>query len=285
MTTDKLINYCLSKNNAYLDYPFGEEPICVKVKNKIFAQIYPKDENYKITLKCEPMLADFYRQEYPGVVLRGYHCPPKLHAFWNTVYINQSVSDNELLNMIDHSYLQVLKTFPQKVQKEIGSFTNITGYSESEFYKTNAIIIKRIEIGFEQYQYAILEGDEDQYLKFFSEIMLLNGSDHSYADFYYSKLTMEQKEKLKNALTPDELGICNNLELSEDIFYSLTEQFMRFLLHISAKELLFSSFYFTKYPCTIWGNYGLRFPIFFNSDTIKKRYQKLAIKCGLTFDD
>lgn len=121
MSVDEIINYCLSKKNAYVDYPFGDIPICVKVHNKIFAQVYPKVTDYKITLKCEPMLGEFYRQIYPNTVVRGYHCPPVQQPYWNTIHMNGSVSEDELRIMIDQAYKTVVSKLPKYVQKEISS--------------------------------------------------------------------------------------------------------------------------------------------------------------------
>jgi predicted DNA-binding protein (MmcQ/YjbR family) len=118
LTVQELIQYCCNKRKSYIDYPFGNEPICIKVKGKIFAEIYPKEDNYKITLKCEPGLADFFRKQYPNVVVRGYHCPASQQPHRNTVYIN-NIDDTVLFGMIDHSYEQVIKSFPKKAQKEI----------------------------------------------------------------------------------------------------------------------------------------------------------------------
>ena len=70
MTTDEIIKYCLSKDGAYLDFPFGDIPICVKVANRLFAQIYPKPEDYKVTLNCDMMTGEFYRNLYPNTVRR-----------------------------------------------------------------------------------------------------------------------------------------------------------------------------------------------------------------------
>ena len=61
---EEIIQYCLGKKEAYVDYPFGDIPICFKVKNKLFAQLYPLDNDYKITLKCDVLLAEIYRKQY-----------------------------------------------------------------------------------------------------------------------------------------------------------------------------------------------------------------------------
>ena len=118
ITVEEIMNYCLEKPKSYVDYPFGKIPICIKLNKKIFAQIYPLPNDFKITLKCDPVTASFYRDQYPGVVVRGYYCPPVQQPFWNTIYIEQ-ISEDELLNMIDHAYEQVLKSFSKKVQKEL----------------------------------------------------------------------------------------------------------------------------------------------------------------------
>ena len=88
------------------------------MNNRIFAQIYPKAEDFKITLKCTADVGDFYRRMYPDVVVRGYHCPSVQQPYWNTVYLTDFPYD-ELLNMIDHAYDTVIKSFSKKVQKEI----------------------------------------------------------------------------------------------------------------------------------------------------------------------
>lgn len=115
---EELIQYCCKKKKAYIDYPFGKEPICMKVNKKIFAEIYPQENNYKITLKCEPILAVFFRSQYPNVVVRGYHCPPVQQPYRNTVWVNK-IDDGVLYNMIDHSYDQVIKSFSKRVQNKI----------------------------------------------------------------------------------------------------------------------------------------------------------------------
>jgi len=119
MLVNEIIEYCKKKNKAYIDYPFGDIPICFKVNNKIFAELYPLENDYKITLKCDPLLAELYRKQYEGIVVRGYHCPPVQAIYRNTVYINKTVSDELIFEMIDHSYDEVIKSFSKKVQKQL----------------------------------------------------------------------------------------------------------------------------------------------------------------------
>jgi len=110
--------YCLSKPKAQETYPFGEVPICYKLGGKIFAQLYPRKEDYKITLKCTADVGDFYRQVYPGKVVRGYYCPPVQQPYWNTIYL-EDFPEEELYYLIDLAYQTVLERLPKKVQKEL----------------------------------------------------------------------------------------------------------------------------------------------------------------------
>lgn len=119
MNADEITAYCLQKKGAYIDFPFGAIPACVKVCSRIFAQVYPKADDYKLTLKCDPVLGGLYRQAYPGTVLRGYHCPPVQQPFWNTVYLNGGISDAEIKMMIDHAYGVVVSKLPKRLQKEL----------------------------------------------------------------------------------------------------------------------------------------------------------------------
>ena len=109
---EALRDYCLKKKEAYEDRPFGPEPVCIKVRGKIFAEIYTRPGNYKITLKCDPLLAQVYRMQFPGVVVRGYHCPPSQQPHRNTVWVEQ-MEDGLLYQMIDQSYQLVAGSLPK----------------------------------------------------------------------------------------------------------------------------------------------------------------------------
>jgi predicted DNA-binding protein (MmcQ/YjbR family) len=125
MTQQKIIDYCLQKSGAYLDYPFGPETTVVKMKStsldkgRIFAQAFMFHGEPKVTLNCRPDSAEFYRSVYPGSVTRGYHCPPIQQPHFNTINLDGVVPDDELLLMIDHAYDVVLMKFPKYIQREI----------------------------------------------------------------------------------------------------------------------------------------------------------------------
>ena len=118
MTPQEIISYCLSKPKAYLDLPFGDQPLCFKLQGKIFAQLYSSPNDFKITLKCTAFAGDLFRQAYPDIVIRGYHCPPVQQPYWNTILLERFPHD-ELPHMIDLAYETVFNQFPKKVQQQI----------------------------------------------------------------------------------------------------------------------------------------------------------------------
>jgi len=108
--------YCLKHPIAYEARPFGEYPICYKVMGKIFAQFNPEERFYKITLKCTPDKSDLYRQLYPGIVVRGYHCPPVQQPHWNTINLDAFFDLEMLFQMIDEAYEAVINKFSKKAK-------------------------------------------------------------------------------------------------------------------------------------------------------------------------
>jgi carbonic anhydrase len=84
------------------DYPFDETAAVIKHSGnkKMFALIAHMDGRLYINLKCEPFKADFLRSVFQSVV-SGWHMN-KTH--WNTVYIDGDVPQEEVFEMIQHSY-------------------------------------------------------------------------------------------------------------------------------------------------------------------------------------
>jgi len=123
MTAQQVIERCLSYNGAYLDYPFGPETTIVKVgktadkPGRIFAQVFELKGKDTITLNCERMTGEFYRQMYPDVVVRGYHCPPVQQPYFNTFPLDGKVPDEMIAEMIDHSYQTVTAKLPKYIRE------------------------------------------------------------------------------------------------------------------------------------------------------------------------
>ena len=118
MTANDILAYCLAKKAAYEDHPFGPSPTCAKVGGRIFAQILSDSETLRVTLKCEPVLAQILRAQYPDIVSRGYHCPTTQQPHWNTIRTDQ-IEDSVLLEMIDHSYERAVNSLTKKARAEL----------------------------------------------------------------------------------------------------------------------------------------------------------------------
>jgi predicted DNA-binding protein (MmcQ/YjbR family) len=95
--------YVLSMPNAKLDYPFGKDVAVYKVEGKMFALIAEGSEPIRLSLKCDPQLAVILREKYE-TVLPGYHLNKK---HWNTIILSGQVPDEEIQDLIRHSYLLV----------------------------------------------------------------------------------------------------------------------------------------------------------------------------------
>jgi predicted DNA-binding protein (MmcQ/YjbR family) len=126
MTHREIVDYCLKKPGAYPDFPFNPVMPVIKVKSpsqksgRIFAQPFFLRDEPKLTLNCTPVSAEYYRGMYPGSVVRGYHCPPIQQPHFNTINLDGTVPDNELIRMIDHAYEVVVAKLPRYIQKELG---------------------------------------------------------------------------------------------------------------------------------------------------------------------
>jgi len=111
---EELRDYCLQKPGVTEGLPFGEDTLVFKVGEKLFL-LTSIGQGDRFNVKCDPELAVELRERHPEVI-PGYHMNKKL---WNTVMMNGALSRRQLCEMIDHSYEQVFKGLPRKVQEEI----------------------------------------------------------------------------------------------------------------------------------------------------------------------
>ena len=118
MTPQALIELALQKPGAYEDYPFGPDSVIIKVDKRIFAQVFTLRGVDSATLNCDSMTGQFYRQMFPGIVVRGYHCPPVQQPYFNTFPLG-GVPDDVIREMLDHSYKTVVGKLPKYVQRRL----------------------------------------------------------------------------------------------------------------------------------------------------------------------
>jgi predicted DNA-binding protein (MmcQ/YjbR family) len=75
--------YILSMPNAKLEYPFGKDVAVYKAGDKMFALISEDKDPVRVSLKCDPILAETH---------------------WNTVVLTGQLSWPEVQDLIQHSY-------------------------------------------------------------------------------------------------------------------------------------------------------------------------------------
>jgi len=100
VTRDDVLGLCVGMPEAVEDYPFGDGVAVFKVRGRMFALVSLADSPGSVSLKCDPGLALAWRARYPAV-RPGYHLN-KRH--WNTIDLDDSIEDDDLREMIDHSY-------------------------------------------------------------------------------------------------------------------------------------------------------------------------------------
>ena len=112
LTKKEIIEYCNTYSGVYEDYPFDGEWTAMRLQlnKKCFALIYERNAKPCLNLKCEPMQADFLRRVYPSII-PAYHMN-KTH--WNTVIIDGSIPNEEIFEMISHSYDLIKPKIKQK---------------------------------------------------------------------------------------------------------------------------------------------------------------------------
>lgn len=106
MIHKELEAYLLSFPNSWLDFPFGEGTSVYKVGDKasgdgkLFAIIADGSMPLRVSLKCDPLLAQTLREKYESV-LPGYHLNKK---HWNTIICSGQLTDDEIKDLVRLSY-------------------------------------------------------------------------------------------------------------------------------------------------------------------------------------
>ena len=99
----EVIDYCLTFENVFEDYPFHDDNWCVmrhKQNKKVFAWIFNKDGYVWVNVKCDVEWRDFWRNTFESVV-PAYHLN-KIH--WNSIILDGTIPVEDIKRMIGESY-------------------------------------------------------------------------------------------------------------------------------------------------------------------------------------
>jgi predicted DNA-binding protein (MmcQ/YjbR family) len=109
MGSVRLRDYCLGLPGTEETFPFGPETSVFKTAGKMFAVSALGRTPLRVSVKCDPALAEQLRATYDSVA-PGYHLN-KRH--WNTVTIDGSIPQQTIEDMIEDSYDLVVARRPR----------------------------------------------------------------------------------------------------------------------------------------------------------------------------
>ena len=112
----ELRDLCLGFPGSAETFPFGPETSVFKVAGKMFALSQLDEHPLRVSLKCEPLLAEQLRAAHTAVI-PGYHLN-KQH--WNTVIIDGSMPEQTITDMIEDSYDLVVSKLPLSRRRALG---------------------------------------------------------------------------------------------------------------------------------------------------------------------
>ncbi len=105
MNIETLRSYALSLPGVSESFPFGDDVIVFKVKDKLFLLIPLNEEGLQFNVKCDPDYAIELREQY-ACIKPGYHMNKK---HWNTIIVDGSLSSKQITKFVDDSYALVSK--------------------------------------------------------------------------------------------------------------------------------------------------------------------------------
>ncbi len=116
MDREALKDLCLSFLGSEETFPFGPENSVFKVGGKIFALSRLDGDPLRVSVKCEPPLAEELRAAHPAIT-PGYHLN-KRH--WNTVVLDGSLPERMIADMVEDSYDLVVSQLPRARRRALG---------------------------------------------------------------------------------------------------------------------------------------------------------------------
>lgn len=114
MNVEEAREYCLSLKNTTECFPFDDVSLVFKVENKMFALLSLDAEEPYMAVKCNPELAEDLRERYTAVE-GAYHFNKK---YWNGLYLERDMPNDEIKHWILHSYKEVLAKLPKRIRDD-----------------------------------------------------------------------------------------------------------------------------------------------------------------------
>ena len=130
-TREKALEYGLSFPDTYQDAPFHDDNwqlVRYRKNKKAFLWTYEKDGHIDLNVKVRPENAFFWRDMYKSVI-PGYH-QNKEH--WNTVILDGSIPDCDIMTMIKESYVLVSDSPSKRIYEAVKKipYGHVATYSQ-----------------------------------------------------------------------------------------------------------------------------------------------------------
>ncbi|RHJ82464.1 MmcQ/YjbR family DNA-binding protein [Parabacteroides sp. AM08-6] len=113
MNIEEAREYCLSLKNATECFPFDDVSLVFKVEGKMYLLLPLDADEPQISLKCNPDYTEELRERYAAVE-GAFHFNKK---YWNTIYLERDMPDDEIKHWIRHSYREVIAKLPRKIRE------------------------------------------------------------------------------------------------------------------------------------------------------------------------
>jgi predicted DNA-binding protein (MmcQ/YjbR family) len=114
MDLEAVLAYCLAKPGAEETYPWGEGEMVAKAGGKGFAFV-GLGKAGSVGLKATPEDGEVWRARYPKAITVSAY----IGRFgWNSVTLDGSVPDDDLVELIDDSYRLIVSKLPKAKRPE-----------------------------------------------------------------------------------------------------------------------------------------------------------------------
>lgn len=96
---------------------FFDDWVDFRICGKWFMLIWLNAPEQRVTVKCDPELAEDLRAHYYGVE-PAYHMNKRM---WNDLYLNRDLTNEDIKKYIRHSYDEVIKKLPKRLKEELNN--------------------------------------------------------------------------------------------------------------------------------------------------------------------